>query len=113
MTWDDWDFEGHESRVEYWRSVVPALSVSPERREGRPLPPFALCRGVPSGVCRTPCSDGWQGALDFALLVWTVPDLMPRGALFVDGVPLVIARCPPNQPLANTDASTDGVAVTA
>jgi hypothetical protein len=30
MSWDDWDFEGHESRVEYWRSIVPALSIAPD-----------------------------------------------------------------------------------
>jgi hypothetical protein len=163
MAWDDWDFEGHESRVEYWRSIVPALSVSPdadqtgtenslgrvagvqqryllelkrigggmgarseltrvsdwsplaelERREGRSRSPFALCRGVPSGMRRAPRSEGWQEALDFALMVWTVPALMPRGALFLDGVPLIIARRPPNQPLANIEARTGGVAVIA
>lgn len=41
-----------------------------------------------------------------------LPDLMPRGALFLDGVPLVIARRPPNQPLVNTQART-GIAVIA
>lgn len=166
MSWDDWDFDGHESRVEYWRSIVPALSVAPntdrtgtensvrratdvqrryllelkqigrsggviaarseltrisdwspldeeERREGRAQSPFALSRGVPSGLCRAPRSDGWQDALDFAVMVWTVPDLMPRGALFIDGVPLVIARRPPNQPLTRTGARAGGVAIIA
>lgn len=162
MSWDDWDFEGHESRVEYWRSIVPDLSVAPdadqtgtensvgrvadvhqryllelkqigrrggigahseltrisdwspldeqERGEGRPRSPFALCRGVPAGLCRAPCSESWHDALDFGVMIWTVPGLMPRGALFLDGVPLVIARRPPNQPLVNTERSA-GIAV--
>jgi hypothetical protein len=58
-------------------------------------------------------SAGWQDALDCALMVWTVPALTPRGALFLDGVPLIIARRPPGQPLANTQARAGGVTVIA
>jgi hypothetical protein len=157
MVLDPWDVQGDAEMTEYWRSVVPALSVnttddqtdigndlrrtaevrqrymlelkhlarrqggtsfarsgltrlsdwspltSEERRTARPDSPFALCRGVPSGLSGT--SAPLEADLDFALLVSVPPPFLPAGPLFLDGVPLVIHRHRPVRPLpSNADA---------
>jgi len=74
-----------------------------ERHATRADSPFALCRGVPSGLhvdadCRS--EDG----LDFAILVSVPPPFLPAGPLVLDGVPLVVHRFRPFRPLpTNTD----------
>jgi hypothetical protein len=69
-----------------------------EQTDGRGDSPFALSRGVPSGLAhnRRPLSEG---ALDFAIRVSVPPPFLPRGLLLLDGVPLVVHRRRPFRPL--------------
>jgi hypothetical protein len=158
MVVDAWDVEGDVEMTEYWRSVLPALSVgsaddqtgiandlrraagvrqrymlelkhlarreggsafvrsgltrisdwspltSEERKTWRPDSPFALCRGVPSGLSGRASTDS-EADLDFALLVSVPPPFLPAGPLFLDGVPVVVHRHRPVRPLpSNADA---------
>jgi hypothetical protein len=82
------------TRLSDWSPLTPE-----ERLSSRPDSPFALAGGVPSGLAseRPPLSDD---LLDFALLIFVPPALLPKGALFLDGAPLVIARRRPVEPLA-------------
>ena len=65
-----------------------------EQTDGRGDSPFALSRGVASGLAhnRRPLSED---ALDFAIRVSVPPTFLPRGLLLLDGVPLVVHRYRP------------------
>lgn len=137
-----WDYTGSAEMTEYWRRVVPALSVRTdedrsdvdndrwrvrlvreryalelkhigasgnlklatsrltrlcewsaltpqERSTGRRDSPFALCRGVPSGLSFQAHTQPQEG-LDFAVLISVPPELLPSGPLFLEGVPIVV-----------------------
>jgi hypothetical protein len=74
-----------------------------ERHTGRAESPFALCRGVPSGL-RLDTDSRSEEALDFAILVSVPPPFLPAGPLMLDGVPLVVHRFRPFRPLpSNAD----------
>lgn len=158
MVLDSWDVEGDRQMTEYWRSVIPALSVnstedqtnvannlprvagvrqryvlelkhlgrreggrgfvtsgltrisdwSPlsaeERKSGRAGSPFALCRGVPSGLS-SEVATGSEAGLDFAVVVSVPPPFLPADSLFLDGVPLVVHGYRRFRPLpGNADA---------
>ena len=144
MVLDPWDAVGTEEMTEYWRSVIPDISVSPagdlseresglarvaevrrryaleikhlgrttrsgtgattsitrisdwsalnteERQNGRPGSPFALCFGIPSG--RADADEAPLERRDFAILVQVGAGLLPKGALFLRDVPLVVHR---------------------
>jgi hypothetical protein len=69
-----------------------------ERADTRGDSPFALCRGIPSGIC--PHRDRrLDEDLDFAILVSVPPPFLPAGLLALDGVPLVVHRFRPVRPL--------------
>ncbi|MFZ1994869.1 MAG: hypothetical protein WAU75_12225 [Solirubrobacteraceae bacterium] len=74
-----------------------------ERRGTRAGSPFALCRGIPSGL--RPDADRLSDeSLDFAILVSVPSPFLPAGLLVLDGVPLVVHRFRPVRPLpGNTD----------
>jgi len=69
-----------------------------ERRDTRAGSPFALCRGVPSGL-RPPSGLSRDTRYDFAIVISVPPPFLPFGALILDGVPLVIHRFRPFRPL--------------
>jgi hypothetical protein len=74
-----------------------------ERRDTRADSPFALCRGIPSGLRPHDDRDS-DDDLDFAILVSVPPPFLPAGPLVLDGVPLVVHRFRPVRPLpTNTD----------
>jgi hypothetical protein len=74
-----------------------------ERRDTRAGSPFALCRGVPSGL-RPPSGPSRDTRYDFAIVISVPPPFLPYGALIIDGVPLVIHRFRPFRPLpGNSD----------
>lgn len=60
--------------------------------------PFALCRGIPSGL-RLDGDRRGDEDLDFAILVSVPPPFLPAGLLVLDGVPLVVRRFRPFRPL--------------
>ena len=73
------------TRTSEWSPLTPE-----ERQNGRPGSPFALCLGIPSG--RADTDQASPGGPDFAILVHVGADLLPKGALFLGGVPLVVHR---------------------
>ena len=75
-----------------------------ERADTRVDSPFALCRGVSSGL-RQRDDRRLDDDLDFAILVSVPPPFLPAGVLVLDGVPLVVHRFRPVRPLpGNADA---------
>jgi hypothetical protein len=74
-----------------------------ERADTRAESPFALCRGIPSGL-RSHGDRRVDTDLDFAILVSVPPPFLPAGLLVLDGVPLVVHRLRQFRPLpSNTD----------
>jgi hypothetical protein len=74
-----------------------------ERHATRADSPFALCRGVPSGL-RLDADRRSGDGLDFAIRVSVPPPFLPAGPLVLDGVPLVVHRFRPFRPLpSNAD----------
>jgi hypothetical protein len=69
-----------------------------ERRDTRAGSPFALCRGVPSGL-RVASARSSDTRCDFAIVISVPPPFVPFGALILDGVPLVVHRFRPFRPL--------------
>ncbi|MDQ6806168.1 MAG: hypothetical protein M3065_14690 [Actinomycetota bacterium] len=69
-----------------------------ERITTRPGSPFALCRGIPSGLS-SEVAPGSSDGRDFAILVSVPPPFLPAGPLRLNGVPLVIRRLRPFRPL--------------
>jgi hypothetical protein len=69
-----------------------------ERDTHRPGSPFALSRGIPSGLIAGAGARVGTG-LDYALLISIAPLFLPAGALFLEGVPLVVHRIRRFRPL--------------
>jgi hypothetical protein len=81
------------TRISDWSELTPE-----ERATTRSNSPFALCRGVPSGLSGA-THAGLDDGLDFALLISVPPTFLPSGPFFLEGVPLVIHRVRRVRPL--------------
>lgn len=69
-----------------------------ERIGTRAESPFALARGIPSGL-RRDADRRSDERLDFAILASVPPPFLPAGPLMLDGVPLVVHRFRPFRPV--------------